>query len=140
MEAKPESKEVRRERMYVDGEWLDGSDTLTVSDLATDSVFGEVAAASSKQASAAIAAAHRASGALAETTIVERTRWLEAIADEIELREEELADAIVREAGKPISSARSEVGATTERFRRAAEEARALRGEFREGSTEGHEG
>ncbi|PSQ03428.1 hypothetical protein BRC92_06790, partial [Halobacteriales archaeon QS_4_69_31] len=41
---------------------------------------------------------------------------------------------------KPIGSARGEVGLAAERFRRAAAEVRDRTGEYREGSTEGHEG
>jgi glyceraldehyde-3-phosphate dehydrogenase [NAD(P)+] len=75
-----------------------------------------------------------------ETTLVERAEWMETIADEIEARKEQLADVIVREAGKPISSARGEVDAAAERFRRAVEEVRDLQGEYVEGTTAGHEG
>jgi glyceraldehyde-3-phosphate dehydrogenase [NAD(P)+] len=46
----------------------------------------------------------------------------------------------VREAGKPVSSARSEVDSAAERFRRAVEEIRNLEGDYIEGTTEGHEG
>jgi len=77
-----------------------------------------------------------------ETTVVERAEWCETIADRLREREEEIAEGIVREAGKPISSARGEVGQASERFDRAAEEARNVvsTGEYREGSTAGHEG
>ena len=63
-----------------------------------------------------------------------------AIAAGIEERADELARVIVREAGKPISNARGEVEAAAERFRRAAEEARSLDGEYVEGTTDSHEG
>lgn len=53
---------------------------------------------------------------------------------------EALAEGVVREAGKPINSARGEVDLTVDRFRRAAAEVRDRTGEYREGSTEGHEG
>ena len=132
----------RRERLYVGGEWIDTEETITVSDLAAGGTFAEVAAAGPAEARAALAAAHSIKPALRQTTVVERARWCEAIADGLEAREEELAEIIVREAGKPISSARGEVGSAAERFRRAAEEARTIvsKGEFREGSTDGHEG
>src|SRR6056297_522629 len=74
----------RRERLYVDGDWLDADDALDVTDLADGGTFARVAAASPEQADAALAAA--------------------------------------------------------ERFRRAKEEIRALKGEYREGTTAGHEG
>ena len=132
----------RRERLYVDGEWLETEGTLSVTDLADGGTFAEVAAATAVDARRALAAAHRVKPRMRQTTVVERARWCEQIAERLEEREDELAEVIVREAGKPISSARGEVGAAAERFRRAAEEARNVvsNGEFREGSTDGHEG
>lgn len=132
----------RRERIYVDGEWLDTENTLSVTDLADGGTFAEIDAAGPDDARAALGAAHEIKPELRETTVVERAQWCEAIAEGLREREEELTEVIVREAGKPISSARGEVGSAAERFDRAAEEARNIvsKGEFREGSTEGHEG
>ncbi|MFB6122293.1 MAG: aldehyde dehydrogenase [Haloferacaceae archaeon] len=126
--------------LYVDGTWERTADVLDVTDLAAGGVFAHVAAASETHADRALAAAQRAQSTLRETTLVERTRWLGAIADGIETRREELAETVVREAGKPISSARGEVDAAAERFRRAVGEARDLQGDYLEGTTEGHEG
>lgn len=130
----------RRERLYIDGDWRDADDVLEVTDLADGGTFAQVAAASPRQADDALAAAQRAQSAMGETTIPRRVEWLEALADGLLERKEELAEVIVREAGKPISSARGEVESAAERFRRATEEVRALKGEFREGTTAGHEG
>lgn len=126
--------------LYVDGAWEEHADQLEVADLAEGGVFATIAAASTETAERAIEAADRAERLTRETTIVQRARWLETIADEIVAREDTFVDVIVREAGKPISSARSEVTAAAERCRRAAEEARAITGDFIEGSTAGHEG
>ncbi|WP_049970715.1 aldehyde dehydrogenase family protein [Haladaptatus cibarius] len=130
----------RREQLFIDGEWLDTDDVLEVTDLAEDGIFAEVAAADAELADNALAAAQRAEAEMRETTIPQRAGWMEEIADGLLDRKEELAEVIVREAGKPISSARGEVESAAERFRRAAEEAHDLRGEFREGTTDGHEG
>jgi len=111
-----------------------------VTDLTTGDSFDRVAAATGEEAEAALAAAQAAKSRLRETTVVERARWLETIADRIEENRESLAEIVVREAGKPIGSARGEVGLAAERFRRAAAEVRDRTGEYREGSTEGHEG
>ncbi|MFD1640602.1 aldehyde dehydrogenase family protein [Halohasta litorea] len=138
-----ESSLSQREELYIDGTWRDGDDTIPVRDLAADGTVGEIAAADPDQATAALAAAERAESAMRETTPVERADWLESIADEIEARADELVDTIIREAGKPISSARGAPAAAAKRFRRAAAEARDLsvnHGEYREGSTAGHEG
>ena len=131
---------LRRERLYLDGAWRDTDEGLPVTDLTTGEVFAEVGAASPEQARAAVDAAKRAEEAMRATTIPQRVEWLEAIADGIEARAAEITDVIVREAGKPVSSASSEAGSAAERFRRAAEEARSLTGEYRQGTTAGHEG
>ncbi|WP_266076978.1 aldehyde dehydrogenase family protein [Haladaptatus caseinilyticus] len=130
----------RREQLYIDGEWLDADNELEVTDLADGGIFAEVAAADAEQAEEALATAQRAQAEMRETTIPQRAEWMETIADGLLERKEELAEVIVREAGKPISSARGEVESAAERFRRAAEEAHDLRGEYREGTTRGHEG
>ncbi|MFC5971602.1 aldehyde dehydrogenase family protein [Halomarina salina] len=124
----------------IGGRWEPSNGTIEVEDLADGGVFAEVASATADQARAAAEAAHRAEREMRETTIVERVEWLEAIADGLQARKDELAEVIVREAGKPISSARGEVDSAAERFRRAAEEARNQQGEFVEGTTDGHEG
>lgn len=132
----------RREQSYVAGEWLESEDTISVSDLADGGTFAQVAAADRAVAETALEAAHEIKPKLRETTVVERAAWCEEIAAGIREREEELTEVVVREAGKPISSARGEVEQAATRFDRAAEEARNIvsKGEYREGSTEGHEG
>jgi glyceraldehyde-3-phosphate dehydrogenase [NAD(P)+] len=126
--------------LYIDGDWVDEGEYLAVADLADGGTFARVAAASEGQAEAALAAAQRAQAPMADATVVERAEWLDEIADAIEGEAETLARTIVREAGKPIASARSEVAAAAERFRRAVAEARDLQGEYLEGTTAGHEG
>ncbi|WP_049935642.1 aldehyde dehydrogenase family protein [Haloplanus natans] len=126
--------------LYVDGQWVSGGDTLAVDDLADGGVFARVATADERRVEAALHAAARAESAMADATIVERTRWLDGIAAAIDDHADELAEVVVREAGKPIASAESEVAAAAERFRRAAGEARDVQGEYVEGTTPGHEG
>ena len=128
------------EELYIQGRWTPSTEHIEVSDLAEGGTFASVAAATPADAEDALAAAQEAEKMMRETTVVQRAKWVSAIADGIEERKEELAEVIVREAGKPISSARGEVDAAAERFRRAAEEARSLDGEYIEGTTEGHEG
>ena len=129
-----------REQLHIAGNWRTPDEYIEVTDLAEGGQFARVAAATPADADDALAAAERAEPELRETTVVQRANWLSAIAEGIEDRAEELAEIIVREAGKPISGARSEVEAAAERFRRAVGEARSLSGEYVEGTTEGHEG
>ncbi|RQG99164.1 aldehyde dehydrogenase family protein [Natrarchaeobius oligotrophus] len=135
------SKRTKR-GVYVDGSWLETDENLPVTDLAAGGTFARVTGAGPAEARAALAAADAVKPELRRTSVVERATWCEAIAEGIREQSAELGETIVREAGKPISSARSEVRSAAERFDRAAEEARLLvsNGEFREGSTSSHEG
>ncbi|MFB6164870.1 MAG: aldehyde dehydrogenase [Haloarculaceae archaeon] len=126
--------------LYVDGQFRAGEDAIEVRDLAAGGLVATVGAAGPDQAREALAAAERARRPMRETTLVERARWLETIADAIADRKAEFAETIVREAGKPITSARGEVDAAVERFRRAVAEVHDLQGEYLEGTTAGHEG
>jgi glyceraldehyde-3-phosphate dehydrogenase [NAD(P)+] len=128
------------EQPFIDGWWQSGEGAINVTDLADGGVFARVSAADHQQVAAALDAAENAQTALRASTIPERVTWLEAIAAGLRERKAELAEVIVREAGKPISSARSEVASAAERFERAVEEARGLTGEYRPGTTAGHEG
>lgn len=138
----PTTAELQHRQIYVAGEWLDTSHTLSVDDLAGGGTVAEIAAAGPTEARRALAAADETKAELRQTTVVERAKWCEAIAERILDRTDTFTETIVREAGKPISSARGEVEQASKRFERAAEEARGIvaKGEFREGSTEGHEG
>ncbi len=127
------------EHLYVDGAWESTPDHISVPDRAQDGTFARVAAADAADARAALRAADRATAPMSETSIPERASWCEQIANGIRDRSEELATIIVREAGKPISGARGEVESAAERFDRAASEIRHLHGEYREGTTAGHE-
>ena len=125
---------------YVDGEWREGSERIEITDLTDGTTFATVTASTPEDVTDALAAADGATRAMKDTTVVQRAAWVEAIADALRERKSDLAEVIVREAGKPISSARGEVDAAAKRFDRAAEEVRSLFGEYREGSTAGHEG
>jgi glyceraldehyde-3-phosphate dehydrogenase [NAD(P)+] len=126
--------------LYIGGQWHESEDRIEVRDLTNGELFATVPAADHDQAKRAIEAATGAQQRLKESTIPERVEWLSAIADGIADRKPALAETIVREAGKPISSARGEVDSAVERFRRAVEEARNIEGSYRQGTTAGHEG
>lgn len=115
-------------------------DTIDVSDLAEGGTFATIGAAGPDDAQDALDAAEQAQETMRQSTLVERAEWLETLAEEIASRKDELAEIIVREAGKPISSARGEVDSAVERVERAIGEVHDLQGEYLEGTTKGHEG
>ena len=113
---------------------------LDVTDLATGTTLTTIGVAGPEEAQDALDRAERAQEQMRSSTLVERAQWLETLAAEIERRKDTLAEVIVREAGKPIGSARGEVDAAVERVERAIEEVHNHQGEHLRGTTAGHEG
>ena len=116
---------------YIDGEWTEGdsTDEITIRDPATEKIIVSFAGASQEQARTAVEAAADASGEWNASTPEERDAILYDVADRIEAEQNELAATITREEGKPISSARGEVGRAAEIFRLFASYARTATGE-----------
>jgi len=114
--------------------------SVDVTDLAEGGTFATLGIAGPEQAHDALRRAEAAEQRMRESTLVERAQWLETLAAEIESRRDQFAEIIVREAGKPIASARGEVDSAVERVERAVEEVHDLQGEYLRGTTSGHEG
>jgi aldehyde dehydrogenase (NAD+) len=116
---------------YIDGEWTEGdsTDEITIRDPATEKIIVSFAGASQEQARTAVEAAADASGEWNASPPEERDAILYDVADRIEAEQDELAATITREEGKPISSARGEVGRAAEIFRLFASYARTATGE-----------
>lgn len=116
---------------FIDGEWRAGEgDTIESRNPASpDDVVGSGEEATREQARAAIEAAKQASEEWGSTNPDERDAVLYEIAGLIERDLDEIAETLTREEGKPISSARGEVGRTAEIFRYFAGEARRATGD-----------
>lgn len=93
---------------FIDGGWVEplGGTRLSVIDPSTEQQIGEIALGSEADVDRAVAAARRAFPAFSAKTVAERAALLGGIADGIEARRDELATAISREMGAPISFAR----------------------------------
>ncbi|MGM9322721.1 NAD-dependent succinate-semialdehyde dehydrogenase [Deinococcus aquaticus] len=79
-----------------------------------------------EQVQAAITAAHRAYGEYRRTTFAQRSEWMNAAADVLERRVEELALLATREMGKTLEAARQEVRKCASACRYYAEHAGAF--------------
>ncbi|MGN6513226.1 MAG: aldehyde dehydrogenase [Lysobacteraceae bacterium] len=93
--------------------WIDGEARAAangrwhpVFDPATGQPHGEVAAGDARDVDAAVEAARNAFPAWSSLPNSERARWLEALADALQARLEEFAQAESRDGGKPIRLAR----------------------------------
>lgn len=119
-----------RTQLFIDGEWRDGSTgaTTAVRNPATGEAITDVALGTPADATAACEAADRAQRAWATVAPRERAETLRRAWQSMMDHQDELAELIVREQGKPLSDARGEVAYAAEFFRWNAEEAVRIRG------------
>lgn len=119
---------LRRARLLIDGEWVDGPETFPVIDKFSGELIGHADRASREQVNAAVAAADR-SFATHRLDGYERFSILRRVGDLIEQRRGELAATITAEAGFPIADAQNEVTRAIQTFLISAEEGKRLVGE-----------
>ena len=119
---------LRRARLLINGQWVDGVGTFDVTDKFSGEVIGQADRASREQVDAAVAAAH-ASFLAHRLDPYDRYTILRRVCDLIENRREELARTITSEAGFPIADAQNEVTRAIQTFLISAEEAKRIAGE-----------
>jgi acyl-CoA reductase-like NAD-dependent aldehyde dehydrogenase len=91
-------------QLLIGGEWVDGSDgTYPIINPATEEVVGEAPEASVADALAASAAARAAQPGWAAVPKEEKARLLQAVADRVRQRQEELLPLIIAETGATLS-------------------------------------
>ena len=115
--------------LLLGGRWRTTATTREVRSPYNSELLANFSVASAAEVEEALAAA---AGAAAEMRELPRHRVAEslrAVADGIRARAEEFARAIALEAGKPIKTARAEVGRAVMTFTYASEEARRFAGE-----------
>lgn len=110
--------------------WVITEDRLPVLSPWSGEVVGEVCLAGEAEWEAAIIAAEKAAGVLKKFSSYERRRLLEALAAGVKDRQEEFAQTIVAEGGKPVTYARAEMARGVTTLTLAAEEAARLGGEI----------
>ena len=91
--------------------------TLTVLEPATEGVLAEIPRAGVEEADAAVARAKAALPAWRALAPADRAKLLYGLADALAASQEELAQLEARNAGKPISDARGEMGMVVDTFR-----------------------
>ncbi len=91
--------------------------TITVIEPATENILAEIPAAEIADVDAAVAKAKKAFPAWRAVAPAERANLLRKLADHIDKNLEKLASLESRNAGKPISGARWEIGAVANVFR-----------------------
>jgi acyl-CoA reductase-like NAD-dependent aldehyde dehydrogenase len=92
-------------------------EAIQVIEPATEQVMAELPRAGAEETDEAIERAKRAFPAWRDVTASDRSALLHRLANAIEAKVEELAKLEARNAGKPISDARGEIGMVVETFR-----------------------
>ena len=101
-----------RQQCYIDGEWVDADsgETIEVNNPADDSVMGTIPKMGADETRRAIEAADRAWPAWRKLTAKERAAILRRWFDLMMENQEDLAQLMTAEQGKPIAESRGEIG------------------------------
>ena len=113
-----------RDQILIGGRWIDGSEgeRIPVLDPATGDEITSVAAGTPADATAAVDVASKAQIGWAATAPRERAEVLRACWSTLLDHQDELAELITREHGKPLADAKGEVAYAAEFFRWNSEE------------------
>ena len=114
---------------FINNAWVETGKKLAVHSPWSGETVGEVSLAGEAEWEAALAAAQKAASTLKAFSSLERQQMLENLAAGVEARQEELAQTIVAEGGKPITYARGEMARGVLTLSLAAAEAARIGGE-----------
>jgi succinate-semialdehyde dehydrogenase/glutarate-semialdehyde dehydrogenase len=120
-----------REQIYIDGEWLDADSkkSFSVTNPATGEVLGKVPQAGAAETRRAIEAAERAWPAWRAKTAKERAAILRKWFELMMASQEDLAQILTAEQGKPLAEARGEIAYGASFIEWFAEEAKRVYGD-----------
>lgn len=118
-------------QLYINGEWVPSGNgrTFSVTNPATGEIVGEVADATAEDVRRAVDAAHRAFPDWAARTAWDRATYLRRAYELILANQDELAELMTTEQGKPLPEAKGEVQYAASFFEWYAEEAKRIYGE-----------
>jgi len=114
---------------FINNTWVETGERLPVLSPWSGERVGEVSLAGEAQWEAALAAAQQAALTLKALSSLERRELLEKLAAGVQARQEELAQTIVAEGGKPLTYARAEMARGVLTLSLAAQEAARIGGE-----------
>lgn len=128
-ERKERESNARDFPIYVAGEWQTSPDPLEVRNPYSGKLLGATYQATRDQLETAIVAAEEAFEVMRRMPTYERVSLLQAMADGLKARRDEVARTIAEEAGKPIKDAEVETDRGIFTLVTAAEEAKRMEGE-----------
>lgn len=112
----------------IGGEWEEGETCVPVRDPYRGDAVATMPVSTKSDCHRAIAAAHNARTTMAAMPARERAAYLRRVADLIEARTPEIAEAMTRETGKAISDSYAESSRSADTLRLCAEEAVRIEG------------
>ena len=122
-------KSLLKDKCYVDGKWLSASKSIDVTNPVNESVIGSVPNMGKAETRQAIEAAEKAQKDWAKKTAKERSAILRKCFTLMMENQEDLAQIMTAEQGKPLAESRGEVGYGASFIEFFAEEARRIYGE-----------
>lgn len=122
-------KNIVKEKLLINGNWIETEDTHKVYNKYTGELFSEIALADEKTVDFAIESAVRAHKEV-DFPVEQRYKVLMHTAKLLKEHEDEIAEMIAIEGGKPITDARVEVGRSVSTLELAAIESKKLVGEM----------
>jgi len=122
-------KSLLKDKCYIDGKWLSASKSIDVTNPVNESVIGSVPSMGRAETKQAIEAAERAQKDWAKKTAKERSAVLRKWFTLMMENQEDLAQIMTAEQGKPLAESRGEIGYGASFIEFFAEEARRIYGE-----------
>ena len=122
-------KSLLKDKCYIDGQWVGGKSDIDVTNPVDDSVIGSVPKLGSAETRTAIEAAQRAQKEWAKKPAKERAGILRKWFNLMMENQEDLAQIMTAEQGKPLAESRGEVAYGASFIEFFAEEAKRIYGE-----------
>jgi succinate-semialdehyde dehydrogenase/glutarate-semialdehyde dehydrogenase len=122
-------KSLLKDKCYIDGRWVDAAATIDVTNPVNGDVIGTVPKLGRNETALAIGAAEKVQKAWAARTAKERAKLLRKWQDLMLENQEDLAQIMTAEQGKPLTESRGEIAYGASFIEFFAEEARRIYGE-----------
>ncbi len=95
------------DKLFINGQWVKstGTGTIDVINSTTEEVMGRIPEGTAEDVNAAVAAAKAAFESWSTTSVEERRRYLQLIADKLGAKKDEIAALVAAEVGMPLAMA-----------------------------------
>ncbi len=95
------------DKLYINGQWVNpaGTGKIDVTNSTTEEVMGQIPEGTAEDVNAAVAAAKAAFESWSTTSVEERKRYLQLIADKLTAMKNEIAALVAAEVGMPLAMA-----------------------------------